>query len=183
METNSRSQYDEPRAAPPLERRTILLRAYAEAEPAEKRERKLQKPSEWVLVFDTETTDDETQRIRFGTFQLREGERLEIEGIFVDPDATTEAERDVLKAEAARLNCRLFSLREFVDRVFFPAAYDGEATVVCFNQPFDISRLALEARRAPPVYRRTKKGEVRVDRSMVGGRQLNDRIGGLVINN
>jgi hypothetical protein len=145
------------------------LRAYAEAEPAEKRERKLQKPSEWVLVFDTETKDDETQRIQFGTFQLREGDRLEIEGIFVDPDATTEAERDVLKAEAARLNCRLFSRHGFVDRVFFTAAYDGEATVVCFNLPFDTSRLALEARRAPPVYRRTKKGEIRVDRSMVGG--------------
>ena len=169
MGTNSYSQRDGRDAAPTAERRTIFLRAYAEAEPAEKRERKLQKPSEWVLVFDTETTDDETQRIRFGTFQLREGERLEIEGIFVDPDATTEAERDVLKAEAARLNCRLFSLRSFVDRVFFTAAYDGEATVVGFNLPFDMSRLALEARRAPPVYRQTKKGEVRVDRSMVGG--------------
>ena len=123
-----------------------------------------------MLVFDTETTDDETQRLRFGTFQLREGERSEMEGIFYDPDATTPSEQEVLKAEAqTRPSCRMYPVREFVERVFFTAAYEGEATVVGFNLPFDLSRLALDARRAPPVYRRNKKGESIVDRSMVGG--------------
>ena len=72
--------------------------------------------------------------------------------------------------EAARLGCRLFSLRDFVEKVFFTAAYEGEATVVGFNLPFDLSRLALKSRRALPVYHHNSKGEVvRVDRSMVGG--------------
>ena len=75
----------------------------------------------------------------------------------------------MLKSEAALLGCRLFTVEDFIEKVFLTAAYDGEATVVGFNLPFDLSRLALEARRAPPVYRRNKNGETIVDRSMVGG--------------
>ena len=69
--------------------------------------------------------------------------------MIADANATTEAERNVLKTEAARRGYRLFSLHDFVERVFFTAAYEGEATVVGFNLPYDLSRLALEARRAP----------------------------------
>jgi hypothetical protein len=88
-----------------------------------------------VLVFDAETTNDETQRLRFGTFQLREGERLEMEGIFYDPDATTPTEQKVLRVEAQTRGCPLYPVREFVERVSFTAAYEGEATVVGFNYP------------------------------------------------
>jgi hypothetical protein len=156
---------------PPAEGRPILLRAYAEAKPATAKQAKLQRPSEWVLVFDCETTVDETQRLRFGTFQLWDGDKLEIQGLFFDPrpGSTTEAERQVLKAEAELLGCRLFTVEDFIEKVLLTAAYDGEATVVGFNLPFDLSRLALEVRRAPPVYRRNKNGETIVDRSMVGG--------------
>ena len=156
---------------PPAEGRPILLRAYAEAKPATAKKTRLQQPSEWVLVFDCETTVDETQRLRFGTFQLWDGDKLEIQGLFFDPrpGSTTEAEQAVLKSEAELLGCRLFTVEDFIEKVFLTAAYDGEATVVGFNLPFDLSRLALEARRAPPVYRRNKNGETIVDRSMVGG--------------
>jgi hypothetical protein len=75
----------------------------------------------------------------------------------------------VLKAEAESLSCRLFGVEDFIEKVFLTAAYEGEATVVGFNLPFDLSRLALDARRAPPVYRTNRKGETKVDRSMVGG--------------
>ena len=61
-------------------------------------------------------------------------------------------------------------MHDFVERVFFTTAYDGEATVVGFNLPYDLSRLALDSRRALPVYHRNRKGEIiRFDRSMVGG--------------
>src|SRR5271169_171492 len=88
-------------SAPPAEGRPILLRAYAEAKPATAKQAKLQRPSEWVLVFDCETTVDETQRLRFGTFQLWDGDKLEIQGLFFDPrpGSTTEAEQAVLKSE------------------------------------------------------------------------------------
>ena len=170
MDRNSRCPPDQQSPPPPAEERPILLRAYAEAEPAEAKDFEPKKPTEWILVFDTETTDDETQRLRFGTFQLRDGEHMDPEGIFYDPDATTPSEQEVLRAEASLHGCRLFTVREFVERVFFTASYDGEATVVGFNLPFDLSRLALDARRALPVYRHNKKGEVvKIDRSMVGG--------------
>ena len=170
MEQNSHSQPDDPAAVPSPERRPILLRAYAEPEPAQKKDWQPRKPSEWVLVFDTETTVDETQRFRFGTFQLREGERLEAQGLFFDPDSTTRAEQENLKAEACKLNCKLFSLEDFVEKMLVLAAYQAGATVVGFNLPFDLSRIATSCQRARPVYRRNKKGEViRIDRSMVGG--------------
>ena len=89
---------------------------------------------------------------------------------FFDPDSTTRAEQENLKAEACKLNCKLFSLEDFVEKMLVLAAYQAGATVVGFNLPFDLSRIATSCQRARPVYRRNKKGEViRIDRSMVGG--------------
>jgi hypothetical protein len=170
MVQNSHSQPDNPAAVPEPERRPILLRAYAETEPEQRRGARSRKPSDWVLVFDTETKDDETQRFRFGTFQLREGERLEAQGLFFDPHSTTEAEQRNLKVEAAKRNCKLFPLAEFTEKVFFPAAHRSGATVVGFNLPFDLSRIVISYQRARAVQRRNRKGEVvGIDRSMVGG--------------
>lgn len=170
METNSNFQLEVVDAVPPPERRPILLRAYAEAEPVEEKQWQQRKPSEWVLVFDTETRDDEAQRLRFGSFQLREGERLELRGLFYDPDATSQAEQTTLAAEAERLDCCLLPVGDFIEKVLFLAAYKAGATVVGFNLPFDLSRIAIGYQRAGPVHLRNRKKEVvRVDRSMVGG--------------
>jgi hypothetical protein len=133
----------------------ILLRAYAEAKPTKKKDWQPRKPSKWVLVFDTETTDDEKQRLRFGSFQLREGERLELHGLFYDPDpdATSEVEQIILAREAKRLKCKLFPIDEFIEKVFIPAAYRNGATIVGFNLPFDLSRIAIGVQPARPVRR------------------------------
>src|SRR5579862_1754875 len=42
-------------------------------------------PSEWVLVFDTETTVDLSLRLRVGCYQLRRNGRVREKGLFVDP--------------------------------------------------------------------------------------------------
>ena len=42
-------------------------------------------PSAWVLIFDTETTTDPSQRLRFGAFQLRKSGELKEHGFFYDP--------------------------------------------------------------------------------------------------
>ena len=94
-----------------------------------------------------------------------------------DPDATTEAERDVLGREAARLNCRVFTVRDFVEKVLFTAAYDGEATLVEFDLPYDLSRLAIESRRALPVHHRNWKGETVQSRPIDGWRLHDEAIG------
>ena len=59
----------------------IAIRAFAPPpqkpagkEPARKRLGKPAPPSEWTLVFDTETTADAAQRLRIGAYQLRKGD-------------------------------------------------------------------------------------------------------------
>jgi hypothetical protein len=87
-----------------------------------------------VLVFGTETTDDETQRLRFATFQLWQGERRELKGLFYDTDATNQGEQTTLAAEAKKLKCKLFPINEFIEKVFIPAALRSQPTPSCFCQ-------------------------------------------------
>jgi hypothetical protein len=69
MELSSNSLDVAKDAVPEAERRPILLRAYAEV-PYEKHRSKAPITPEWLLVFDTETTPNEAQRLRFGVYQL-----------------------------------------------------------------------------------------------------------------
>jgi hypothetical protein len=111
-----------------------------------------------VLIFDTETTTDEYQALTFGCWRYcridPDGPVCVSEGLFytddlglTDPNgfailrdyvathrATTERDRSI----------DLMSRSEFVERVFYRAAYKARARVVGFNLPFDLSRLAVE---------------------------------------
>ena len=85
----------------------IAVRAYAEPDirPAPKVRRSGTPPSAWTLVFDTETTTDSTQRLRFGTYQVYEHERLKFGGIFYvpdDPKALSKADIGAIKSYAER---------------------------------------------------------------------------------
>ena len=42
-----------------------------------------------VLIFDTETTSDAAQSLRFGTYQYRSGDMLDESGIFYDPEGVS----------------------------------------------------------------------------------------------
>jgi transcriptional regulator with XRE-family HTH domain len=99
-------------------------------------------PSRWYLIFDTETTTDETQRLRIGAYQLRYGDDLREEGIFYNPESLTPAERRVAERYTATKRLKLITLREFMDSVFVRVAYHWQATTVGFNLPFDLSRIA-----------------------------------------
>jgi hypothetical protein len=101
-----------------------------------------------VLVFDTETTSDESLRLRFGTFQLRKGGELERTGIFFDPDAVTETEVEELRSAANRSGAYLMPMAEFIEDCLFKGALEVGGTIVGFNLPFDLSRLAIEHRSA-----------------------------------
>lgn len=118
-----------------------------------------------ILCFDTETTTDETQRLTFGVFRygVRYNGRLSVlaEGI-VYADELPESDPagfELLKAyattRAADVDMRFLGPREpdwqlaflsraqFVERWIWDVAYQREATVVGFNLPFDLSRLAV----------------------------------------
>jgi hypothetical protein len=48
-----------------------------------KRSGKSALPSDWTLVFDTETTVDAAQRLRVGAYQFRKGDVLDEAGFFL----------------------------------------------------------------------------------------------------
>ena len=162
-------------AVPEAERRPILLRAYSEPSIEEEKSPRIEKSPEWVLIFDTETSTDESQRLRFGTFQLLENGRLEKKGIFYGDDLPND-ELKVLRTEAPRHKCELFSVYEFTHQIFLKAAYKAGALVVGFNLPFDLSRLAIHHEEARVVRSpRTKEAIAanlpmnKADRFMAGG--------------
>jgi hypothetical protein len=103
----------------------------------------LASPSEWTLIFDTETTVDAAQRLRIGVYQFRKGDELDEAGVFYDPAAVEEAELEALKRFTSDNKLQLRTVSEFVEYVLYDRAYDLRASIVGFNLPFDISRLAF----------------------------------------
>jgi hypothetical protein len=100
-------------------------------------------PSDWTLIFDTETMTDAAQALKFGVYQVRRGQELWEAGYFVNPEILTNREMSVIQSYAAQHNYRYMTVAEFVENVFFGIGYDLRTTIVGFNLPFDISRLAL----------------------------------------
>jgi transcriptional regulator with XRE-family HTH domain len=124
----------------------ISLRAFVtdpNAKPRRPSDWKPPGPSRWSLVFDTETTTDPSQRLRFGCYQLRKGGSLDETGLFFDPDTLAEDEQCTLEAFAATHGFKCMTHTAFIEDVFFRRAYELRATIIGFNLPFDISRLAL----------------------------------------
>ncbi len=138
-------------APPPPEDAEIAVRAYAPREGAKpkkgrKRSRVLDPgPSSRVLLFDTETTTGAVQQLRFGSYLWVDEDGAE-EGLFYDPASVTEDELACLQVYAGRRGLRLITDRDFCEAVFYARAYLQDATIVGFNLPFDISRLAVHHR-------------------------------------
>lgn len=120
----------------------VALRAYAEAPKARKLRRGIG-TSDWTLTFDCETRTDAGQSLRFGAYQFRKGNELKEAGLFYDQAGISAAEVATLRAFAKRENLFVRTRDEFVDEVVFLRAYQLRASIVGFNLPFDISRLAI----------------------------------------
>ena len=97
-----------------------------------------QGPSEYTLVFDTETTTDASQSLRFGTFQVRKGEELFATGAFFDPEILKSEEVELLAKYARTHHLEVMPVARFIDEIFFGIGYDLRATVVGLNLPFDL---------------------------------------------
>lgn len=105
-----------------------------------------------MLVWDTETRIDVTQRLTFGCYRfVEQGECLR-EALFCADDLTP-AERKTLFGYVARhaadvspngvARLDVLSRSDFLKR-FFQLAYKGRVLIVAFNLPFDVSRLAYD---------------------------------------
>jgi hypothetical protein len=103
---------------------------------------------ERVLVFDTETTTDQYQNLKFGSFRIYQSGLLQHEGIFYNPELVDENEREILESYATRENVPLYKLDEFIDEVFYPEIFQLKTLCIGFNLAFDISRLACKAAKA-----------------------------------
>jgi hypothetical protein len=138
------------------------------------------------LAFDCETTDDEVQRLLFGSYRYlrvdHENDRPHCveEGLFYADDLTDAARQTLVDyASAHRADVvygvdptlQLRSLQEFLERVLWRACWQHPskeaqpAAVVGFNLPFDLSRLADSAgpARGPRQKGRRRRG------GLVGG--------------
>lgn len=83
-------------------------------------------PSEWSLIFDTETTTDAAQRMRFGAYQVRYNDDLIEKGLFFDPDVLVHSEQRILIAYARGMDFTVRTLTEFIEKVFFDIGYAFE---------------------------------------------------------
>jgi DNA polymerase family B len=129
----------------------IGIRVYPDPPDRERRPRsdkRWQRPTA-MLVFDTETRIDASQRLMFGSYRFIEtGVCLE-EGLFYADDLPSKdqkiLERFVAnhKAEATNDKLQLLARKQFLNR-FYTAAYKARCLVVGFNLPFDLSRIAYD---------------------------------------
>jgi len=95
-----------------------------------------------ILVFDTETTNDVYQNLKFGSYLAVDDNAVESMGMFYHP-SLAENEKKILDRFCNEKHIDLMTLKEFVNNVFYPKVYHEEYLCIGFNLPFDISRLAM----------------------------------------
>lgn len=132
-----------------LDRLVIQLRAYVEAKQPIAWDQDRAGPSNVSVIFDTETTTEPSQRLRFGAYQIREGDSLLERGLFYAEDmpasdlATLTAEFEAMTPTNAGEQLRLLTRAEFVDQIIFGHGLETGAPIIGFNLPFDLSRIAV----------------------------------------
>lgn len=129
----------------------LAVRVYPEPEKEKYDDRPLRnwQCPDAMLVFDTETRTDATQRLTFGSYRFLVAGQCQEEGLFYADDLP-DTDLAILKRYVATHRAdvvegngslRLLSLAEFLDR-FYRAAYKSRCLLVGFNLPFDLSRIA-----------------------------------------
>src|SRR5262245_20018956 len=110
----------------------IAVRAFVRPSDASKRTRKARKqpPSEYTLVFDTETKTDPGQALRLGAYQFYRSDDLLEAGFFFDPEVLEKVEVILLRQYAASRGLTLVTKSEIVEQVFYDKAYELRATIV-----------------------------------------------------
>src|ERR1700739_2783073 len=125
----------------------LAIRAYSESpgrKPLAMKPRSIDPgPSSWAVIFDCETTTDAKQTLRFGFYQVRDGGELKDEGIFVKREALSPEELAQVTDYASPRGLKMITVEAFRRDVFLRYGYRQNATIVGFNLPFDLSRIAI----------------------------------------
>ncbi len=101
-------------------------------------------PFHRCIVFDTETTTDHYQNLKFGYFEIFQHGMLEYVGIFYDPKIVPAKEQVILKQYCTEKDIRLYTLVEF-RRIFLYEVYDFKSLCIGFNLSFDLTRIAIKS--------------------------------------
>jgi hypothetical protein len=100
-------------------------------------------PSPWTLIFDTETTTDLGQSLRFGAYHVRRYDALVEQGLFFDPDGLEPEEITTLVEFGRSRAVATMTRAAFVRDVFFKVVWERRGTLIGYNLAFDISRIAV----------------------------------------
>lgn len=99
---------------------------------------------ERVLVLDTETTVDQFQNLLFGCYSIYQGHKLVTEGLFHGNGAGAR-QLETLRGYALEHHLPLLARAVFVGQILYPEIWKRGTTLLCFNLPFDLMRLAMNA--------------------------------------
>ena len=108
----------------------------------------LRKPSKWTVFFDTETTTNEAFTFRVGVYHVYKDGALFEKGIFFERNPKSDkilsgADIALIETYAEKRGFKILSKEEFVDQILYRYGYRYGGSIVGFNLPFDLSRLAL----------------------------------------
>ncbi len=95
-----------------------------------------------VFVFDTETTTDRYQNLKFGSYGIWENDKLDEFGLFYDNNLDNN-DIKTLSDYANKKHIKLITKSQFLE-LFIDYVYKRRAICVGFNLPFDISRIAID---------------------------------------
>ena len=130
-----------------IEPQSIALRAYAvnlvKPNSFKYSYKKLDVSSEWTIVFDCETTNDETQNLRVGAYQVYHHFTLWQQGLILNCEILSEEDLNVIETYASEHDLTIKRASEFIEEILFGIGYGLRAAIVGFNLPFDIARLAI----------------------------------------
>jgi hypothetical protein len=122
-------------------------------------------PSEWSIVFDTETTLSIDQELRVLAYQVRQGDEVVEAGFAYNPRRLDAPDLVELERHARDAGLVVMPVRRFITDVFVNVFVDLRGLLIGFNLPWDISRIAAGHGRV--AVGRGPGG--RIDRSMIGG--------------
>ncbi|MFH1591453.1 MAG: hypothetical protein ABIC95_06010 [archaeon] len=96
-----------------------------------------------ILIIDTETTPDAFQNTTIGAFEIHQTERICGGGLFYHPCNNSPQEIKVIQRYCSKHNLYLYTLSEFLEKVFYVEVLDLKSDIVFFNAPFDLSRMTM----------------------------------------
>ena len=120
----------------------IALRCYIDNKPNAQNDNITYYNDNLVFVFDTETTADQYQSFKFGSYGVWQNGKLCEFGLFYD-NSLDNKDIKTLSEYANKKHIKLITRKQFLD-LFIDYVYKRRAMCVGFNLPFDISRIAMD---------------------------------------